>query len=634
MTADAPSFGEVRLHLRAARELHLVGPSAGASVNHAGFPAWLSLRADRTAAVVVGGGVVAAHWRVDHDADAVTLAGDALILTVRAPVDALSDVKEERAFVLTFTDPADAREARDALRATEPSRRKRGGIEPESKNDDTDADGADADRAVVAVAAAPRRAPSNAFDAKIAEDSAAEYFRYYASIPQQQNMLQDRVRTGTYFTAMMENAADFRDKVVVDVGAGSGILSFFAAMAGARRVYALEASDMAKHCRALAEGNPRLRDVVVVVQGKVEEAELPEPADVLVSEPMGTLLFNERMIESYLIARDRFLRRPSGRDAPRTGTDDPEAEAEAKKKKKNSNASANANATPSGSGAARRPSGHAGRMFPGAGRVHCAPFVDAALHAEISDKATFWRAEDFYGVDLTPLAAAAERSYFRQCVVDAFDPSALVAAPASFEWDFATVAPSELETMEFPLEFIVRGEKAGAEGAGGGTGGAGGDGTGAEGKERKRGRNGGPEGGGGDDDGSVEIHGMAAWFDVLFAGTRATRWLTTAPGLPTTHWFQMRLAFERPLRARVGAKASGTMRMVAGSNQSYVVGVELECEGNRAVGEWDLKDPYYRQQVHPQPGYTAEQNARWYGVSPEEWARGEWEDAANERRYL
>ena len=125
---------------------------------------------------------------------------------------------------------------------------------------------------------------------------------------------------------------------------------------------------------------------------------------------------------------------------------------------------------------------------------------------------------------------------------------------------------------------------------------------------------------------------MAAWFDVLFAGTRATRWLTTAPGLPTTHWFQMRLAFEQPLRANVGAKASGTMRMVAGSNQSYVVRVELECEGNRAEGEWDLKDPYYRQQVHPQPGYTAEQNARWYGVSPEEWVGGEREDAANETR--
>ena len=148
MTADAPSFGEVRLHLRAARELHLIGPSAGASVNHAGLPAWLSLRADRTAAVVVGGGVVAAHWRVDHDADAVTLAGDVLILTVRAPVDAHSDVKEERAFVLTFTEPTDAREARDALRATEPSRGKRA-TDPDSLDND---DRADEERVVLAAA--------------------------------------------------------------------------------------------------------------------------------------------------------------------------------------------------------------------------------------------------------------------------------------------------------------------------------------------------------------------------------------------------------------------------------------------------------------------------------------------------
>ncbi len=41
----------------------------------------------------------------------------------------------------------------------------------------------------------------------------------------------------------------------MDVGAGSGILSLFAAQAGARKVYAVEASNMAESARALIEAN-------------------------------------------------------------------------------------------------------------------------------------------------------------------------------------------------------------------------------------------------------------------------------------------------------------------------------------------------------------------------------------------
>lgn len=40
------------------------------------------------------------------------------------------------------------------------------------------------------------------------------------------------MRTGTYYAAILENAADFEGKVVMDVGAGSGILSLFAAQVG------------------------------------------------------------------------------------------------------------------------------------------------------------------------------------------------------------------------------------------------------------------------------------------------------------------------------------------------------------------------------------------------------------------
>ncbi len=72
----------------------------------------------------------------------------------------------------------------------------------------------------------------------------------------QQNMLQDYIRTGTYHAAIVENPADFEGKAVMDVGCGSGILSLFAAQAGARVVYAVEASDMAHYARQLAAANP------------------------------------------------------------------------------------------------------------------------------------------------------------------------------------------------------------------------------------------------------------------------------------------------------------------------------------------------------------------------------------------
>ncbi len=54
----------------------------------------------------------------------------------------------------------------------------------------------------------------------------------------------------------------------------------------------------------------RLSERVVVITGKVEEVSLPEQVDIIISEPMGYMLFNERMLESYLHAK-KFLK-PNG----------------------------------------------------------------------------------------------------------------------------------------------------------------------------------------------------------------------------------------------------------------------------------------------------------------------------------
>ena len=45
--------------------------------------------------------------------------------------------------------------------------------------------------------------------------------------------------------------SDFKDKTVMDFGTGSGILAMFSIMAGAKKVYAIEASDAVKYANTI-----------------------------------------------------------------------------------------------------------------------------------------------------------------------------------------------------------------------------------------------------------------------------------------------------------------------------------------------------------------------------------------------
>lgn len=68
-------------------------------------------------------------------------------------------------------------------------------------------------------------------------------------------MIEDHKRTGLYYNAVQQNRQQFEGKVVLDVGTGSGILAIFAAHAGARKVYAVEATPMALNARKLVKAN-------------------------------------------------------------------------------------------------------------------------------------------------------------------------------------------------------------------------------------------------------------------------------------------------------------------------------------------------------------------------------------------
>jgi protein arginine N-methyltransferase 1 len=49
-------------------------------------------------------------------------------------------------------------------------------------------------------------------------------------------MLKDEVRTRSYMNSIVQNKHLFKDKIVLDVGCGTGILCMFAAKAGAKCV--------------------------------------------------------------------------------------------------------------------------------------------------------------------------------------------------------------------------------------------------------------------------------------------------------------------------------------------------------------------------------------------------------------
>jgi hypothetical protein len=92
-------------------------------------------------------------------------------------------------------------------------------------------------------------------------------------------------------------------KIVLDVGCGTGILSMFAAKAGAAHVYGVDMSGIVEQAKEIIKVNG-LSDKVTVIRGKVEEIDLPvEKVDIIISEWMGYCLFYESMLDTVLYAR-------------------------------------------------------------------------------------------------------------------------------------------------------------------------------------------------------------------------------------------------------------------------------------------------------------------------------------------
>jgi protein arginine N-methyltransferase 1 len=224
------------------------------------------------------------------------------------------------------------------------------------------------------------------------------YWNSYAHFGIHEEMLKDDVRTRSYMNAILGNKHLFKDKVVLDVGCGTGILSMFAAKAGAKLVLAVECSEIAEQAKQIVKDN-NFEGVIQVIKGKLEDITLPvDKVDIIISEWMGYCLLYESMLTSILDARDKWL-------AP------------------------------------------GGMLFPDKATMYIAAIEDAEYK---DDKINFW--DNVYGFNMSCIKKMA----LQEPLVDVVDPQSIISDACAFKrLDIATVKKEDLDFVA-PFKVAVQ----------------------------------------------------------------------------------------------------------------------------------------------------------------------------------
>ena len=120
-------------------------------------------------------------------------------------------------------------------------------------------------------------------------------------------LLEDKYRLKSYQSAIRKVVKT--EDIVIDIGTGTGILSFLAVKAGAKHVYAIEKSNISKLAKQIAIKN-RLNHLITFIKGDSRKINIPKiKADVLISELVGHYALDENLLSIIIDARKRFLKK-------------------------------------------------------------------------------------------------------------------------------------------------------------------------------------------------------------------------------------------------------------------------------------------------------------------------------------
>lgn len=125
----------------------------------------------------------------------------------------------------------------------------------------------------------------------------------FASIFSHHHMLKDSLRVLSYKAAIEKHV---KGKNVLEIGCGTGILSLFAAKAGAAKVTAIEETTIGDLAKKMFKANGF--DNIQLVAGNSKDVTIAERADVIIHEIIATDPFAENILDYINDARKRFLK--------------------------------------------------------------------------------------------------------------------------------------------------------------------------------------------------------------------------------------------------------------------------------------------------------------------------------------